>query len=161
MKPHHIAHDYLPSLSPGKFHNAIVSNYVPASDIHSRGEYLRAQPVTVALLQFPSGSGPVRTDPHSGSLAPNASRRAAPIRTVNTYSPPNSIPTTALGPRSFCIRASAQATGHFDADSVRSAQTLEGRGPVKDWTDGRLAVRAVIYRARAGASYRAPFVSSS
>lgn len=69
------------------------------------------------------------------------------------------IPATALGtqsdrPRSQALYASGSAAG-VDTPSLRG-QALEGRGPVEDWTDGCLAVRAVIYPARRGASHRAP-----
>jgi hypothetical protein len=70
----------------------------------------------------------------------------------------NSIPATALGMRGDAPRADALplnvSLAGVDTPSIRDA-SLEGRGPVEDWTDGCLAVRAVIYPARRGASHRA------
>lgn len=69
-----------------------------------------------------------------------------------------SIPATALGMRGDGPQPGALplnfSTAGVDTPSIRDA-SLEGRGPVEDWTDGCLAARAVIYPARRGASYRA------
>lgn len=67
----------------------------------------------------------------------------------------NSIPAPALGSSPSPRLATMQTADAPRGSARRVRATLEGRGPVEDWTDGSLAVRAVIYPAPRGASHGA------
>lgn len=128
--------------------------------VHGKEKFLSAtwsgsQARRFATSIFPSLPAPIRAPQGAGFARATALRRPC-TRSRSTFSRAFDfeITTTALSKRIAASTADGRRAARASSAGVDTLvmfePALEGRGPVEDWTDGCLAVRAVIYRSMGG-----------